>query len=1085
MDISPLVTKILFPERRQSVLRRYRLINRLYDMVDHRLIIVSAPAGYGKTTLLVDFVHDLRTLEDHPICWYSLDENDRDPCTFLTHLIHSIEYRFVSVKLANTSQLLKDNVDFSNGAPKVVEKLMEEIVELIPRWFVLVLDDFHQLGEAPEIYQIVNGIVTFKQSEFLTIITSRSTVDLESTIDMLSKTEMGYIKQNALRFHPSEIQDLLAQNYDMQVSDAESRALAEQCEGWITGILLTDPASHKDIRTILARARASGSTIYSYLAKEIYEHQEPEVREFMIVSSTLREVRPSLCRDILGLEQSRHFLELVEQRNLFIVRLEGEGDWYRYHQLIRDYLQTRLQREDRARWAALHRRAADWFEAHEHLEDAVHHHLTVDAHADAARVMEMAVQDIFYAGRLETLMAWGAALPDPARERAPRLALFQSRAAHMLGQWQESLALTEIAERGYRAREDHCGLAYTLLHRCEVWQAQGRFQEALDLGQETLALVKESGVPVAYEARRILGQSCLALGQLDEGETHLRQALEHCAEQGSDFEQASVQTALVECLWRQGRWDEAIAVQKQTVEIRRRLGNPGVLSGALNNLGFFLYSTGEYNQALELFAEALALARRSGHRRNEAMTLLSLGELLRDLGALNQAAAACEAGLALADELGDAFLSAYGREALGLTRRWQDDHAGAQVILGQALDRAERQRSEYQAGRYGASLGLVWVEAGETDAGLATLAQACERLERIGARSELARARFFAAWARFQAGQEARALADLRSVLASGDLPNRNLLFVVEGRRMLPMLEQASKQGMGDTEIAILAARARAFARAAQDVLEKAASLEIKIGSDEQSVTRVTAEPDLRVYGFGKGRAARGGKELHISEWGAAATRWMLFFMLIYRQQSREQIAVVLWPELETRKVKANFHTTQFRLDRAVGQDTLCYEGGLYRVHPEFDYWFDVEEFEKLLREPEKDPARRLNQLRLAAQLYSGDFLEDCYADWAVRRREALREQYAEVMDELARRLLGQRQYREAIKALSEGLQIDDLRERFYSLLMRAYALSGQPEQAVAQYQRCAEILEEELNTTPSRETSALCERIKKGLPLD
>jgi two-component SAPR family response regulator len=592
-------------------------------------------------------------------------------------------------------------------------------------------------------------------------------------------------------------------------------------------------------------------------------------------------------------------------------------------------------------------------------------------------------------------------------------------------------------------------------------------------------------VPVAYEAHRILGQSCLALGRLDEGEVHLRQALAHCAEQGSDFERASIQSALVDCLWRQGRWEEAIAVQEQIVETRRRLDSPGLLSGALNDLGFFLYSTGEYNEALELFAEALALARRSGHRRNEALTLISLGELLRDLGALNQAAAACEAGLALADDLGDAFLSAYGREALGLTLRWQGDYAAAQVALDQALERAERQGSEYQAGRYGASLGLVWVEAGETAAGLATLERACERLERIGARSELARARFFEAWALFQAGQEQRALADLRRVLASGDLPSRNLLFVVEGRRALPMLERASRQGMGNAEIAVLVARARAFARAAQDVLDKAASLEIKIGSGKKAITGVKAEPDLRVYGFGKGRAARGGKEIHISKWGAAATRWMLFFMLIHRRQSREQIAVVLWPDLETRKVKANFHTTQFRLDRAVGQDTLYYENGLYRIHPEFDYWFDVEEFEKLLREPEKDPGRRVIQLRRAAKLYTGDFLEDCYTDWAVRRREALREQYAEAMDELARRLIGQRQYREAIEALGEGLQIDNMRERFYNLLMRAYALSGQPDQAVAQYQRCVQVLHDELKTSPSRETTALCERIKKGLPID
>ena len=1060
-----LVTKVLLPQRREDVLTRQRLLNHLYDMVDRKLVLVSAPAGYGKTTLLVDFAHDL----EHPICWYALDRSDHDPRVFLEHLVLSLHHRFPDFG-ERTRQALAANPDLTNGAPSVVNVLINEMVDVIPRWFALVLDDYHRLGRAPEIGAILARLLAYQTDQFLLIIASRTVPELPLIIQLTARGEVGGLGQEHLRFRADEIQGLLAQNYSLHIPEREAEELAAQSEGWITGLLLTAHTMWRGILESLVQARFSDQPVYEYLAQEVFAYQEPPVQAFLTASSTLQEMSPALCQEALGLEEAEHLLTLLEDRNLFITRLEGE--WYRYHHLFQEYLQAQLRREEEPRWIELHRRAAHWFETHGQSEEAVHHYLTVSAYEDATRVMEATARDMFLAGRQETLMAWGAVLPAPLRERTPRLALFQSRAADMLGQWKEALALTEVAERGYRAREDYHGLAYALLHRCEVWQEQGRFQEALALAQEALSLIEESGVPVAYEAHRILGRSCVALGRLEAGEAHLRQALAHCLEQGSDYAQSSVQITLGDCLWRQGRWAEAVAVQRQAVATRRRLGNPAALANALNDLGFFLYLTGEYGEALDLFQKALEMARRSGHRRNEALTLLSLAELTRDLGALERAVEACQEGTAIADELGDGFLSAYGREALGLVYRCRGDYPLAQAAIEQAMERAERQDSEYQLGRYGASLGLVRAEAGELEAGLAELVRARERLERVGAHSELARARFFTAWALFQAGREGEAVATLQQALAMAGSPSREFLFVVEGRRALPLLERAQAQGVGGEELATLLAQARAFEHTAQSILQQASPLvEAEVG-----------EP-LRIFGFGRGRVERGGEEVSPSDWKAAATRQMLFYLLTCSPRSRGQIAAVLWPELPAPKVKANFHTTKFRLKRALGREVLYFDGRCYRIHPDLDYWFDVEEFERLL--DETGPGRRLERLQQAVALYQGDFLEDCYADWCLLTRERLRERCLEALDELAGRLLARRQYRQAIETLRRGLTMDDLREKFHRQLMRAYALSGRRSEALVQYQRCAEILERELGAAPSPETTALYRRILDGLPLD
>lgn len=1064
MNSSTLVTKVLLPQRREDVLTRQRLLDRLYDMVDHKLVLVSAPAGYGKTTLLVDFAHDL----EHPVCWYTLDQSDHDPRVFLEHLILSLHHRFPDFG-ERTHQALAANPDLTHGAPSVVNVLINEMVDVIPRWFVLVLDDYHRLGKAPEVSEILARCLFYQTDQFLLVVASRAVPELPIIIQLTAKGEMGGLGQEDLRFRANEIQSLLAQNHSLHLPERQAEELAAQSEGWITGILLTAYTMWHGILESLVQARASDQPVYEYLAQEVFAYQEPAVQAFLTASSTLQEMSPALCQEALGLGEAQSFLTLLEDRNLFVTRLEG--GWYRYHHLFQEYLQARLRQKEETQWIELHRRAATWFEAHEQPEEAVHHYLTVGAYEDAARVMVAAAQSMFYAGRLGTLMAWGAALPVPLRDRTPRLALFQSRAADMLGQWEEALALTEVTERGCRASDDYYNLTHALLHRCQVWQEQGRFQEALALGREVLSLIEESGVPVAYEAHRILGMSCLALGRLEEGEVHLRQALTYSHEQGSEFEQASVQHALADCLWRQGRWSEAITAQRQAVAIQRRLGSPAALSGTLNDLGFSLYMTGEYGEALRLFQEALELARQSGHRRNEAFALVSLSELTRDLGALDRAAAVCKEGLAIADELGDGFLSAYGREALGLVHRCRGDYPLAQAAIAQAMGLAERQNSEYQLGRYGASLGLVWAEAGEVEAGLAELARACERLECIGARSELARAQLFTAWVLFQAGREAKALMTLQQALTTADALSRESLFVVEGRWILPLLERACAQRVGGEELAALLARARAFEQTAQAVLQQVSPPEPKV------------DESLRIFGFGRGRVERGGKEIPISEWEAATTRQMLFYLLIHPSRSRDQIAAVLWPELSASKVKATFHATKFRLKRALGREVLHFEDGCYQIHPGLDYWFDVAEFEQLLAGT--GPGRRVEQLQQAVALYQGDFLEDCYADWCLLPRERLRERCLEALDELARRLLARRQYRQAIQALHRGLGMDDLRENFHCQLMRAYTLSGRRSEALAQYQRCVEILERELGTAPSPETTALYRRILEGLPLD
>ena len=180
MDTSTLITKVLIPRRRRDVLTRQRLLNQLYDVVDRKVVLVSAPAGYGKTTLMIDFAHDL----EHPVCWYTLDESDRDPRIFFEHLILSLNHRFPDFG-ERTRQALAATTDLGSGAPGVVNALLNEIVDLIPQWFVLVLDDYHRLEGGAEVEAILNRCLTYQRGQFLLVIASRGAIELSSTITLV------------------------------------------------------------------------------------------------------------------------------------------------------------------------------------------------------------------------------------------------------------------------------------------------------------------------------------------------------------------------------------------------------------------------------------------------------------------------------------------------------------------------------------------------------------------------------------------------------------------------------------------------------------------------------------------------------------------------------------------------------------------------------------------------------------------------------------------------------------------------------------------------------------------------------------
>jgi two-component SAPR family response regulator len=267
------------------------------------------------------------------------------------------------------------------------------------------------------------------------------------------------------------------------------------------------------------------------------------------------------------------------------------------------------------------------------------------------------------------------------------------------------------------------------------------------------------------------------------------------------------------------------------------------------------------------------------------------------------------------------------------------------------------------------------------------------------------------------------------------------------------------------------------------DALEQGVPLMPDIDED---VSRVLAKDKdacaLQVYAFGGGRVVRDGHKVSASEWQWAMVKEMFFYILLYGPLDRSAIGAVFWPNLTARKVKNNFHNAMTRMRKAVGANAVVMEDRLYRI--EEDYWFDVEEFEALVKRAQSlspQDWHKESLWRRAATLYQGDFLPEANRVWYVATREACQEMYLDALIGIGRCREAQEEFGEAVAWYKRVLEVEELREDVHRRIMDCYTKMGRRSDAVAQYRRCREALLKELGLEPSPETETLYKRIATG----
>ncbi len=412
-----LETKFHVPRGPRTGVIRTRLIDRLDRGTEAALTLVSAPAGFGKTTLLAQWLATSAT-GHRAACWITLDHRDNDATLFWTYLITAVNRAANGVGAAALSMLQPPMPPIEVVLSSLLNDLAATDSDL-----VLVLDDYH-LIDAPDIRDGMTFLLANIPPQLRLILSGRSDPALPLP-RLRSRGELVEIRAADLRFTAAEAAEYLNAGMGLALAAPDIAALDDRTEGWIAALQLAALSiqGRDDVAAFIAGFAGDDRYIVDYLVEEVLNRQADDVRSFLLSTSILERLSGPLCDAVTGRDASKAMLEKLERRNLFLVPLDDRRRWYRYHQLFADVLQTHLLEEQPDLVSELHRRASEWYEENGDAFEAIRHALIAENHEHAADLIERAIPEIRKSRQEASLRRWLAALPDDVVRVRPVLNL--------------------------------------------------------------------------------------------------------------------------------------------------------------------------------------------------------------------------------------------------------------------------------------------------------------------------------------------------------------------------------------------------------------------------------------------------------------------------------------------------------------------------------------------------------------------------------------------------------------------------------------------------------------------------------------
>jgi len=608
MSISLLSTKLFIPPTRPELVPRARLIEKLNEGLHRKLSLISAPAGFGKTTLVTDWLDNLRgntkneSLAENKNTWLSLDEGDNDYARFLTYFIAALnQAEGLEATIGEVSLSL-----LQSRQPPLIESVLTPLINeiaTIPDRIILVFDDYHVI-ESPQVDELLIYLLENLPPQMHLVIVTREDPHLPLSL-LRSRDQLTELRADDLRFTSSETIKFLNHVMGLDLSVENIKALETRTEGWIAGLQLAAISlkGHEDASGLIKSFTGSHRLVLDYLIEEILERQSENIQTFLLQTAIVDRFNCSLCDALTCQDNGQQTLEMLERSNLFIVPLDTERRWYRYHHLFADLLRQRLHQSsalsaEEMGVAELHIRASIWYEENGFTDEAIEYALQGEEFERAADLIELAWPAMDESFQSDKWLGWAKSLPNEIVRTRPVLSVGYAWALLNGGYMETADTRLKDAERWLEPTTDmneqmegpptkmiivdeeqfRSLPASIATIRAFLAQALGDMAGTVKYAQRALELLPEGDYITRGRVAVILGLAYWASGDLETAHRSYTDGMAYMRKVGNILFTIAGTFILADIRITQGCLYEALRTYKQSLQLAADEGEP-MLSG--------------------------------------------------------------------------------------------------------------------------------------------------------------------------------------------------------------------------------------------------------------------------------------------------------------------------------------------------------------------------------------------------------------------------------------------------------------------------------------------------------------------------
>jgi LuxR family maltose regulon positive regulatory protein len=1066
-------TKLLLPRPTPELLSRPRLAERLLTNLTNSLTLVTANAGSGKTTLVADF---LRT-HDRQFVWYQLDHTDTDPFVFLGYLTFGIQQIVPEFGNAMFAYLKESSAELAQTPERAVDVLINEVLESVEQQLIVVLDDYHHLGQDTPVHAVLDRLLAYLPDVLHVVMISREMPPL-ALARLRSQSPSSVIDRADLLFTDQETRELFRKVFDLELTSEQLAEYRERTHGWITALQLVRQVAQKtvvsldnstpDLRDIL---RQSEGDIFDYFAEEVFSDESEDIQTLLLKIALLDNIELDTCAGLFKETNCARVLPTLVRRNVFITAAsDGKGEAYRLHPLFQSFLRRRLRSEiGRTGVATEHQRFAGYFLQKGAWEQGVRHLLAAEDFQRAAEVVAEKGEEWISSGALNSLASLFESLPANALEQHPRALAHRGEVARLRGDYESAQILFRRAVTLLQERGDKDGEAATQHSLATLARRAGDYEQAFTYLDRALELTPERSVTMKCANTR--GLCLVALGEWTAAEMEFRSALQ-LAQEGNDerFVRLITHNLGLPAMVR-GDFGEALRWLRRMLSDGQKVPMPQEATALLNMARCFLY-LGDLESSEKHLDQAIERCQMFNLVAARGDAFEAYGNLFREKGELDKANEYYQRAARAYDEAGVNLARTELLEEQALLSLVVGDRIAARNQIERLIEARPVEKNEI--GFYTASLtkARIMIAQDENQAAAEVLSSARQyfhdhTLYYYEAQASLA-----------------QAVTSLR--LANEPQLTECLRRVVDLALRYDYEYWLRRETFANPE---LFANEDALELLPSD-LRKQLAEQKPAGVVVNSDVSLNSEPvaDLTINMLGPvGIFLEFSRPLAPDAWTTRRARDILCFIASrrHRRASKDSIIDTFWGETESGVVEKNFHPTVSHIRKALNsnqplkQKFILYRDGDYQLNSELTYRIDIEEFDQFVAKG--DAARRARRFDECAQayeqavsLYRGDFCQGSYEPWVDEQRSYYREQYLHLLEALAAVAEKQEEWSHSLQLAQQILHEDPFREDIHCLAMRAQVKLGNRGAARDQFETLKRLLERELGVEPGRETKKL-----------